>query len=322
MPSQYPQFDRSRLKLRPLAERVNDLQASHWLKADQTPIPFEHPQLATLAERIVLARKRGAAVILMMGAHVLRAGVSAHIIDLIERGLLTQIAMNGAGPIHEYELAKIGATTESVARYIQTGQFGLWKETGELNDIVHAAARSGLGFGEGVGKRIAESDFPHKRLSVLAAAWRHRVPATVHVGIGYDIIHEHPNFDPAATAETSYRDFLIFTKSVENLEGGVLLCFGSAVMGPEIYLKALSMARNTAIQDGRSIKKFTTAAFDLIKIEGDWRAEAEKSNPQYYYRPWKTILVRTVAEGGESFYFCGDHRATLPALHHLLLQLA
>ena len=322
MPSQYPQFDRSRLKLRPLAERVNDLQAGHWLKADQAPIPFEHPQLATLAERIVLARKRGAAVILMMGAHVLRAGVSAHIIDLIERGLLTQIAMNGAGPIHEYELAKIGATTESVARYIQTGQFGLWKETGELNDIVHAAARSGLGFGEGVGKRIAESDFPHKRLSVLAAAWRHRVPATVHVGIGYDIIHEHPNFDPAATAETSYRDFLIFTKSVENLEGGVLLCFGSAVMGPEIYLKALSMARNTAIQDGRSIKKFTTAAFDLIKIEGDWRAEAEKSNPQYYYRPWKTILVRTVAEGGESFYFCGDHRATLPALHHLLLQLA
>jgi hypothetical protein len=175
-----------------------------------------------------------------------------------------------------------------------------------------------LGFGEGVGKFIAESNFPHKQLSVLAAAWRHHVPATVHVGIGYDIIHEHPNFDPAATGETSYRDFLIFTKSVENLEGGVLLCFGSAVMGPEIYLKALSMARNTAIQDGRSIRKFTTAAFDLIKIEGDWRAEAEKSNPQYYYRPWKTILVRTVAEGGESFYFCGDHRATVPALHHLL----
>ena len=322
MPSQYPQFDRSRLKLKPLSERVNDLQASHWLQADQAPIPFEHPQLVTLAERIALARKRGAAVILMMGAHVLRAGVNAHIIDLIEHGLLTHIAMNGAGPIHEYELAKIGATTESVARYIQTGEFGLWKETGELNEIVNAAARNGLGFGEGVGKSIAESNFPQKQLSVLAAAWRHHVPATVHVGIGYDIIHEHPNFDPAATGETSYRDFLIFTKSVENLEGGVLLCFGSAVMGPEIYLKALSMARNTAIQDGRSIRKFTTAAFDLIKIEGDWRAEAEKSNPQYYYRPWKTILVRTVAEGGESFYFCGDHRATLPALHHLLRRQA
>src|SRR6266404_2827566 len=318
MPSQYPQFDRSRLKLKPLAERVNDLQADHWLTADQAPIPFEHPELAKLAERILLARKHGAAVILMMGAHVLRAGVSAHIIDLIERGLLTHVAMNGAGPIHEYELARIGATTESVARYIQTGEFGLWNETGELNDIVNAAARNGLGFGEGVGKRIAESNFPHKQLSVLAAAWRHRIPATVHVGIGYDIIHEHPNFDAAATGEASYRDFLVFTKSAENLEGGVLLCFGSAVMGPEIYLKALSMARNTAIQDGRTIRKFTTAAFDLIKIEGDWRTEAEKSNPQYYYRPWKTILVRTVAEGGESFYFCGDHRATLPALHHLL----
>lgn len=317
MPSQYPQFDRSQLKLKPLSERVHDLHANHWLSAGQAPIPFEHPQLPTLADRIVAARKRGAAVILMMGAHVLRAGVSAHIIDLIERGILTHIAMNGACPIHEYELAKVGGTTESVARYIKSGEFGLWKETGELNDIVKGAAKDGLGFGEGVGKFIAESKLPHKNLSVLAAAYRKKVPATVHVGIGYDIIHEHANFDAAATGETSYRDFLIFAKSVENLEGGVLLSFGSAVMAPEIYLKALAMARNV----GNVIRNFTTAAFDLIKIEGDWREEAEKSNPQYYYRPWKTILVRTVAEGGESFYFCGDHRATLPALHHLILNL-
>ena len=322
MASHYPQFDRSRLKLKPLAERVNDLQVGHWLTADQAPIPFEHPQLPTLAARIAAARKRGAAVILMMGAHMVRAGVSAHIIDLIDRGLLTHVAMNGACPIHDYELSRIGATTESVARYIKTGEFGLWKETGELNDIIREAAKNGLGLGEGVGKFIAESAFPYKNLSILAAAYRRRVPATVHVGIGYDIIHEHANFDAAATGETSYRDFLIFARSVENLEGGVLLSFGSAVMAPEVYLKALAMARNVGHQQSKVIKNFATAVFDIIPISGDWREQAEKSNPQYYYRPWKTILVRTVAEGGESFYFCGDHRATLPALHHLIVRPA
>jgi hypothetical protein len=322
MPSQYQQFDRSRLKLKPLAERVNDLQVGHWLTADQMPIPFEHPQLPNLAARIVAARQRGAAVILMMGAHVLRAGVNAHIIDLIDRGMITHVAMNGACPIHDFELSRIGATTESVARYIKTGEFGLWMETGELNDVVREAAKAGLGFGESVGKFITESAFPHKNLSILAAAYRRKVPVTVHVGIGYDIIHEHPNFDPASAGETSYRDFLIFTRTVENLEGGVLLAFGSAVMAPEVYLKALAMARNVAHQQGKAIKNFATAVFDIIPISGDWREEAERTNPQYYYRPWKTILVRTVAEGGESFYFCGDHRATLPALHHLIVRPA
>ncbi|HUI07360.1 MAG TPA: hypothetical protein VL486_10195 [Verrucomicrobiae bacterium] len=319
MASQYQEFDRSRLKLKPLAERVNDLPIRHWVTANEAPLPFEHPHLPVLAARIVAARQRGAAVILMMGAHVLRAGVNAHIIDLIERGLLTHVAMNGACPIHEFELARTGATTESVARYIRTGEFGLWTETGELNDVVRDAAKNGLGFGEGVGKFIVESAFPHKNLSVLAAAYRQRVPATVHVGIGYDIVHEHANFDAAAAGAASYRDFLIFARSVENLEGGVLLAFGSAVMAPEVYLKALAMVRNVAAQDRRTIQNFTTAVFDLIKIEGDWHEEAQKSNPQYYYRPWKTILVRTVADGGESFYFCGDHRATFPALHHLLV---
>jgi hypothetical protein len=311
MPSRYSEFDRCRLKLKPLAERVNDLQVSHWLKAGDAPIPFEHPDLPKLASRIVEAKKRGAAVILMMGAHVIRAGVNAHIIDLMERGFLTTVAMNGACVIHDYELARIGATTESVARYIKTGEFGMWNETGELNELLND-----LGFGESVGQHIEESRYPYKHLSILAAAYRLRVPATIHIGIGYDIIHQHPNFDPAKAGAASYRDFLIFTKSMENLEGGILLAFGSAVMAPEIYLKALSMVRNT----GKVVQKFTTAVFDLIKIEGNWHEQAEKSNPQYYYRPWKTILVRTVADGGESFYFCGDHRATLPALHHLLTQ--
>ena len=320
MPSRYPYFDRTRLKRQPLASRVHDLSAEFWLTADQAPVPYHHPELAALAQRIGAARQRGAAVILMMGAHVLRAGVNAHLIDLMQRGLVTHLAMNGACPIHDYELARVGATTESVARYIRTGEFGLWTETGELNDIVNDGCKNGLGFGECIGKHLAESQYPKRDLSILAAAYRLGVPATVHIGIGYDIIHEHPNFDGAAAGEASYHDFLIFAKAVENLEGGVLLSFGSAVMAPEVYLKALSMARNVARQEGRTIAKFTTAAFDLIQIEGDWHEEAGKANPQYYYRPWKTILVRTVADGGESFYFCGDHRATVPALHHLVVS--
>jgi hypothetical protein len=259
----------------------------------------------------------------MMGGHVIRAGVSRYIIDLIERGLVTHVAMNGAGPIHDWELAQIGATTESVARYIRSGEFGLWHETGRMNDAIAAGARDGLGMGEALGREIVErrsGEFPYQDTSILAAGYRLRVPVTVHVGIGYDIIHEHPNADGAALGSTSYQDFLIFTESVTRLEAGVMLSFGSAVMGPEVYLKALAMARNVAHQEGRRITQFTTAVFDLMPLPDETRQEAAKSNPQYYFRPWKTILVRTVADGGESFYVQGDHRATLPALYHELVK--
>src|SRR5262249_30756476 len=175
-----------------------------------------------------------------------------------------------------------------------------------------------MGLGEGVGKFIGESDFPHRDLSVLAAAYRCGVPMTAHVGIGYDILHEHPNCDGASLGEASYRDFLIFAATIERLEGGIVLSFGSAIMGPEVYLKALAMARNVAHQQNREIRNFTTAVFDLVPIRGDVHKELDKSDPGYYFRPHKTILVRTVADGGESFYICGDHRATLPALLKLL----
>ncbi len=177
------------------------------------------------------------------------------------------------------------------------------------------ARKAGLGLGEAIGRAILDGAFPHKDISVLAAAVRLGVPVTVHVGVGYDIIHEHPNCDGAALGQTSYQDFLIFTQSVTHLENGVLLSLGSAVMGPEVYLKALSMARNVAHQDGKQIRNFTTGVFDLIAIDDDHRQQAPKSDPRYYYRPWKTILVRTVADGGSSFYVQGDHRLTLPKLH-------
>ncbi|MDI6703324.1 MAG: hypothetical protein QME40_01430 [bacterium] len=281
---------------------------------------YENPDLDTLADRIVSSSRDDSQVIIMMGAHVIRSGVSKHIIDLMEKGFITHIAMNGACPIHEFELSRIGKTTEDVAHYIKRGEFGLWKETSELNDIIISSYKGGLGLGEGVGRFIEESNYPYKGFSILAAGYRLRIPVTVHVGIGYDIIHEHPNCDGAAIGETSYRDFLIFARSVQGLEGGVLLCLGTQVMGPEVFLKALAMARNVAHQRGEVISHFTTAVFDLFKIPGDYYTEPSKSDPMYYYRPWKTLLVRTVSDGGESFYFCGEHRATIPNLHHLIIE--
>ena len=315
----FPAFDRSRLRIQPLANRQHDLDLSVILPLD-APLPtFHHPAVTVLGRRLVEAKQRGAARILMMGAHVLRAGVSRYLIDLMQRGLISHIAMNGAGPIHDWEFALIGATTESVARYIQSGEFGLWQETGRMNDAIRTGAANGLGLGEALGRAILDGPFPHKDVSVLAAGVRLGVPVTVHVGIGHDIIHEHPNCDGAALGQTSYQDFLIFAETVTRLEGGVMLNFGTAVMGPEVYLKALSMARNVAHQEGQVIKHFTTGVFDLIPIEGDTRRQAPKTDPQYYYRPWKTILVRTVADGGESFYVQGDHRATVPHLHRAAL---
>ena len=316
----YPLFDRSRLRIQPLAQRSHDLDLSAILPLNSRLPPFAHPALPVLGRRLAEARRDGAARILMMGAHVLRAGVSQYLIDLLERGLLTHIAMNGAGPIHDWEFALIGATTESVARYIRTGEFGLWEETGRMNQVIAAAARDGLGLGEALGQAILNGAFPHKDLSVLAACARLRIPATVHVGIGYDILHEHPNCDGAAVGQTSYQDFLVLAEAVRKLEGGVALNFGSAVMGPEVYLKALAMARNVALQEGREIRHFTTAVFDLVPLEGDTRQQAPKSDPRYYSRPWKTILVRTVADGGESFYIQGDHAVTLPHLYHAALK--
>jgi hypothetical protein len=319
----FPEFDRSRLIIKPLGQRQHDLSIDMQLPLDAPPATLDDESLRIidlLGERLIAARERGAAILMLMGAHVIRAGVARHLIDLMERGLLTHLGMNGAGPIHDYELARIGATCESVARYIRSGEFGLWRETGEINDIVRRGNEAGQGLGEAVGRAILDNDLPNKSLSVLAAGVRLQVPVTAHVGIGYDIIHEHPNFDPASFGAASYRDFLRVCHTVDKLEGGVFLCLGSAVMGPEVYLKALSMARNVAHQEGRQIAHFTTAAFDLIPISGDFHAEAPKTNPQYYYRPWKTILVRTVADGGESFYVCGDHRATVPLLRLAALR--
>ena len=318
----FKQFDRSRLILKPLTERTHDLNLSV-MKHPGDPIePLDKPAIEDIARSILTARENNAAVILMMGAHVIRSGNGPLIADLMNRKLITHVAMNGAGAIHDYEFALIGETCESVARYVSSGEFGLWNETGRLNEYAAVAARNGHGFGETLGRIFEEEKLPNTACSILAAGQRHQIPVTVHVSIGQDIIHQHPNFDGASTGSASYADFLIFTETLQKLEGGVLLNFGTAVMGPEVYLKALAMVRNIARQDGRSITNFHTAVFDLLPLEGeDYHREAPKHEPGYYFRPWKTILVRTVADGGRSTYIQGDHAQTFPTLFHHLGRL-
>lgn len=313
-------FDRSQLNLLPLARRVHDMDRSEMLLPGG-PLPeYAHPTITLLADRIRAAREKGATVLMMMGAHLIKTGASPLLIPLMEQGYITHLALNGAGAIHDFELALIGASTESVARYISEGQFGLWQETGRINDAAKQAAREGLGLGEVLGRTIEEERFPYRETSLLAAGYRLHVPVTVHVGIGCDIIHEHPNCDGAALGASSYTDFLIYARSIQGLEGGVFLNFGSAVVGPEVYLKCLAMARNVAHQRGEQIAHFTTAVFDLLPLEGqDIHETPPKTDPRYFYRPWKTILARTVADGGESYYVQGEHRNTVSALYRALL---
>jgi len=320
MGSRYEQFDRGRLELRPLAERVHDLDAGVVRPLREAEGVDE--KLEAVAGRVLEAAAGGAGVLFMMGAHVLRAGTQRYLIDMMERGLVSCVAMNGAGVIHDYEFATAGATTESVARYIRDGRFGLWRETARINDLIREGARHGLGLGEAVGRAIVRDKPPFAGLSVLGAAYRMGVPVTVHVGIGYDIIHEMPNCDGAALGETSYRDFLIFAKVVERLEGGVVMNFGSAVMGPEVFLKALAMCRNVAGREGREIRRFTTLVCDVAPLPEDCGMEPARDDPRYYFRPWKTLLARTVAGGGESFYVRGRHEVTVPRLWTALARQA
>lgn len=313
--TRYPTFDRSRLELAELKIRGHELAAQAVRPLDAAGDPYKHPEFEEFVQCLLEARRAGRPVVLMMGAHPIKLGLSRYLIDLMERGLITHLATNGAGLIHDFELALVGGTSEDVARWITAGQFGLWRETSRLNSVVNEAARSQDGLGEAVGRTIAEESFPFSDLSLAAAAWRHGVPFTCHVSIGSDIVHAMCNCSGSAWGEASYTDFLIFARAIEELEGGVFLNVGTAVTGPEVYLKALSMARNVARETGRVISCFVTAVFDLVELPTDFReGTPDRSHSQYYYRPWKTILVRTVADGGRSFYFCGDHRLTIPTL--------
>ncbi|MCL2096109.1 MAG: hypothetical protein FWH10_04310 [Oscillospiraceae bacterium] len=320
----FKKFDRTKLNILPLSERIHDIDLSVLIELDKFE-NFDNPNIDKLAGDIISAKEKGAAVILMYGAHVIRSGCAKFMIKLMEDGYVTHFATNGAGAIHDFEFALIGKTCESVAKYISEGQFGLWRETGQINEALKLGSELNLGAGESIGRYIYENDFKYRDASVLAAAYKNQIPATVHIGIGNDIIHEHPNCDGKILGESSYTDFLIYAETVNNLQNGVFLNFGSAVTGPEVYLKALAMARNTAKQKNREINNITTAVFDLLPIETktngeDYNSTPPKTDPRYYFRPWKTILARTVADGGKSYYIQGTHDLTLPALANKIFE--
>jgi len=310
-------IDFSRIKTYPIAQRKNLVTLKDLISPETPPPPLDSSDLRELAERIVDARRRGRPVIWMMGAHVIKCGLSPIIIDLMRRGVITHVASNGAVTIHDFEIALIGETSEDVATSIEDGAFGMAEETGLLMNVaVQRGVHDGLAYGESLGRMIVEDDrFKFREYSVLYHAYSLGLPFTVHVALGTDIIHQHPRCDFAVLGKASQRDFKTYTAAVSQLEGGVFLNFGSAVMGPEVFLKALSIARNL----GFKVEKFTTANFDLKPID-DYKRSRSPNEPDYYYRPLKNIVIRPPSMGGKGFHITGDHVVTIPNLRHLVVE--
>ncbi len=255
--------------------------------------------LRTLVGDIRRSRREGKPVILMMGAHVVKVGLAPVIVDLLERGVITHVAMNSAAAIHDVESALWGKTSEDVAAALVDGSFGMARETGTfINGTLKRAYRMrkpGPGYGEALGARLLEVRARNARPSILASCYRLRVPATVHAAIGTDIIHQQPSMDGAATGELSFRDFLCLAESCKGLVGsGVVLNVGSAVIMPEVFLKALTIARNL----GAKARGFTTAVFDM----------------NVHYRPTMNVRLRPTQDGGKGFYFVGHHEIMIPLL--------
>jgi hypothetical protein len=254
-----------------------------------------------LVSRIAEARRKERPVILGMGAHVIKVGLNPVLIDLMRRGVITAIALNGAGIIHDCEIAMVGRTSEEVADVLGAGQFGAARETGEvLNAAISDGAARDIGIGQAVGEALLAHRFPHNDLSLLAMAAQLQVPVTVHVAMGTDIIHIHPGADGAAIGKAGHHDFRVFARLVSELEGGVYLNVGSAVLLPEVFLKALTLVRNL----GHEVKRFTTANFDFIR----------------HYRPATNVVHRPTLEGGKGFHFTGHHELMLPLLAAAILD--
>jgi len=310
-------IDLSQVKTYPLSKRRNLVHLDDLIAPEVQSPPFDSPDLDEVAGRIVAARLSGRPVVWMMGGHVIKCGLSRLLIDLLHRSIVTHVAGNGAVSIHDFELALIGETSEDVATGLEDGTFGMADETGWLmHQAIREGLRDGLGYGAAVGRFIAEhSDrFPFRKFSVLYNAYTLGVPATIHVTLGADIIHQHPSVDFGALGAASGLDFRLFARAVSELEGGVFLNFGSAVTGPEVFLKALTVARNL----GHAAAHITTANFDLLPL-GDYARPVSTSDPAYYYRPLKNIVQRPTSLGGQGYHVTGDHRVTIPNLYHRLV---
>ena len=307
-------IDLTRVKTYPLAQRRNLVHLNDLVAPDIPPLPFDSPELEEVTTRIIASRQAGRPVIWMIGAHVIKSGLSRVLIDLMKRGIITHVAGNGAVSIHDFELALIGETSEDVAASIEDGTFGMAEETGALmHQAIREGARDGLGYGAAVGRFMAENaaHFPFREVSVLYNAYVLGLPATIHATIGTDIIHQHPAVDFGAIGATSGLDFRTFAASVSQLEGGVFLNFGSAVTGPEVFLKSVTVARNL----GYPVADITTANFDLLPL-GDYHCSLGYDEPLYYYRPRKNIINRPTSLGGRGYHVTGDHQVTIPTLYH------
>jgi hypothetical protein len=267
-----------------------------------------------LVQRIIIARNNRKPVIMFLGAHVIKCGLSLFVIDLIKRGFITHIAGNGATSIHDFELAYLGATSEDVPTAIEDGSFGMWEETGGwMNAAIIKHAASGYGKAISIYMNEHSEQFPNKDYSIIYNACKLKMSATFHVTIGADIIHQHPSADFAKIGQASGVDFQKMCDSVSQLDGGVYLNFGSAVTGAEVFLKALSVSRNL----GYALKNITTANFDLKQL-GDYRKKIGYDDPNYYYRPRKNIVNRPTQANGQGWHFELDHKLSIPLLRKLL----
>ena len=300
----YKPIDLRHLKTYSLSERKSKVSASDFASAwekgsyfkdfiESLPNILAGNHIKRVISSIATAFKKDKTVVLAMGAHVIKVGLNPVVIDLMERGIITAVAMNGAGIIHDFEIAMTGRTSEDVSLSIGNGAFGMARETCDfLSDAIKRAGEKSQGLGEAVGLAILEKNLPFMDKSILAAGARLGIPVTVHVAIGTDIIHMHPGFDPEAAGGASHRDFKIFASVVATLEEGVYMNVGSAVILPEVFLKAITLVRNL----GNKVDNFTTVNMDFIQ----------------QYRPMVNVVNRPTARGGAGINLVGHHEIMLP----------
>lgn len=308
----YEEFDLSGVKTYPLNSRQSKVSVAQFAKPykkgsgvgawlDGLPALLAASDFKAVVDALLEARRADRAIIWGIGAHVLKTGLSPILVDLMARGCVSAIATNGAGIIHDFEIALAGATSEDVDATLGSGRFGMAEETGaDLNRAITDGAAKGLGLGQAVGKYLHERQPPYASISIAAMAWRLGIPLTAHVGIGTDIIHMHPQASGAAIGETSLRDFRYFVSSVARLEGGVYLNCGSAVVLPEVFLKAVAIARN----DGRSLEGLTTVNIDFLR----------------QYRPLTNVVSRPTSGIGKGYSLTGHHEILIPLLAAALIE--
>ena len=294
-------------------DRTNLVTIDSMFRPGVDPVPeWTDDGFDELVERVAKARLNGRPVVFSMGAHVIKNNMSLYLIDLMEKGIFTHLAGNGACSIHDFELGYLGGTSEDVPTAIEDGSFGMWEQTGRwMNEAIQQGVAEGYGYGESLARYIDanKEKFPYREQCVLYKAWTFGIPATYHVALGTDIIHQHPIVDFGAIGTASGRDFHAVCNAISQLDGGVFLNFGSAVIGAEVFLKALSISRNL----GYPTFHITTANFDLKPL-GDYRCKIGYEDPNYYYRPRKNIVNRPVSCGGKGWHFVGDHKQTIANL--------